>query len=393
MQDLASAVLSRRYEEQLFQQVSSHNRVVPALVITGFLGSGKTTLLQHLLATCGGEMKLGVLVNEAASLDVDSQLLAAQQANAAAGIKAARLAGGCACCAVAGDLQAALAELACSPNYQHLDYLLLETSGVADAEPLAASLAAAGFRLAGVVVLVDAEAGLGVLTQDVAVAQAANCCRVGFRLAGVLVDAEAGLEVLTQDVAVAQVRAADVAVLSKCDLATLAGVAAVEDRLQQLAPGLRMLRARFGQVPPEALLDIDLPDEEQQQQQQQDGSSGPQAAPASVQGEIGFLSHEPVVAGTASRRARQPGIASIRRANAAAAANGTGSQQQQQQQQQQQAGLPHHPHSHPQQRSQHSHFASVAFTAGAPLCMACFQCFTAARLLTAQGRPAEQCSL
>lgn len=60
------------------------------------------------------------------------------------------------------------------------------------------------------------------------------------------------------------------------------------------------------QVPPEALLDIDLPDEEQQQQQQ-DGSSGPQAAPASVQGEIGFLSHEPVVAGTASRRARQPG--------------------------------------------------------------------------------------
>lgn len=71
-----------------------------------------------------GEMKSGVLVNEAASLDVDSQLLAAQQANAAAGIKAARLAGGCACCAVAGDLQAALAELACSPNYQHLDYLV-----------------------------------------------------------------------------------------------------------------------------------------------------------------------------------------------------------------------------------------------------------------------------
>jgi G3E family GTPase len=48
---------------------------------------------------------------------------------------------------------------------------LLETSGVADAEPLAASLAAAGFKLTGVAVLVDAEAGQAVLQQDVAVAQ------------------------------------------------------------------------------------------------------------------------------------------------------------------------------------------------------------------------------
>jgi G3E family GTPase len=48
---------------------------------------------------------------------------------------------------------------------------LLETSGVADAEPLAASLAAAGFRLTGVAALVDAEAGQEVLQQEVAVAQ------------------------------------------------------------------------------------------------------------------------------------------------------------------------------------------------------------------------------
>jgi hypothetical protein len=48
--------------------------------------------------------------------------------------------------------------------------------------------------------------------------------------------------------AMTQVRAADVAVLNKCDLATLASMAAVEDALQQLLPGVRMLRARFGQV-------------------------------------------------------------------------------------------------------------------------------------------------
>lgn len=48
---------------------------------------------------------------------------------------------------------------------------LLETSGVADAEPLAASLSRAGFRLTAVVAVVDAEAGLEVLEQPVAVAQ------------------------------------------------------------------------------------------------------------------------------------------------------------------------------------------------------------------------------
>lgn len=83
---VAAAVLSKRYEEQLFSQASNHSKgtkyicmasvfapyqmhtthapppsplapplptVVPALVITGFLGSGKTTTVQHLLATTG----------------------------------------------------------------------------------------------------------------------------------------------------------------------------------------------------------------------------------------------------------------------------------------------------------------------------------------------------
>lgn len=48
---------------------------------------------------------------------------------------------------------------------------LLETSGVADAEPLAASLGKSGFRLTGVVAVVDAEAGLELLQQDIAQAQ------------------------------------------------------------------------------------------------------------------------------------------------------------------------------------------------------------------------------
>lgn len=70
------------------------------------------------------ELKLGVLVNEVAALDVDGQLLSTSQSNAAAGIRAAQLAGGCACCSVSGDLQAALHDLAGSSSYQQLDYLV-----------------------------------------------------------------------------------------------------------------------------------------------------------------------------------------------------------------------------------------------------------------------------
>ncbi len=47
----------------------------------------------------------------------------------------------------------------------------METSGVADAEPLAQSLAKQGFRLDCIVAVVDADAGLAALEQPVAVAQ------------------------------------------------------------------------------------------------------------------------------------------------------------------------------------------------------------------------------
>lgn len=70
-----------------------------------------------------------MLVNEVAAIDVDGQLLRTAQSNAAAGIKAAHLAGGCACCSVSGELQAALHELASSSSYQQLDYLVSEAPG------------------------------------------------------------------------------------------------------------------------------------------------------------------------------------------------------------------------------------------------------------------------
>jgi G3E family GTPase len=47
---------------------------------------------------------------------------------------------------------------------------------------------------------------------------------------------------------VLQLRAADVVVINKCDLASLSALSSLEDLLQDKAPGVRTLRARFGQV-------------------------------------------------------------------------------------------------------------------------------------------------
>ncbi|GFR41073.1 hypothetical protein Agub_g1713, partial [Astrephomene gubernaculifera] len=102
--------LSSRYEQQLLSGDSSRPSVIPAVVITGFLGSGKTTLVQHILRN-RGSLRIAVLVNEVGHIDVDSQLLNAKQSNAALGVPASDLSGGCVCCSRWEDLQAALRQL------------------------------------------------------------------------------------------------------------------------------------------------------------------------------------------------------------------------------------------------------------------------------------------
>ena len=53
-------------------------RKTPCTIITGFLGAGKTTLLNHLLST--SQVRIGCLVNEFGSIDIDSSLLRTQEA-------------------------------------------------------------------------------------------------------------------------------------------------------------------------------------------------------------------------------------------------------------------------------------------------------------------------
>lgn len=125
---------------------------LPVTVLTGFLGSGKTTLVNHILSENHGR-KIGVIVNEFGELGIDAALID----NASGSI--IELANGCICCATQGDLSRSLRDIAIADS--GMEALLIETSGLADPEPVISELqagrAAAAFRLDGVITVIDAE--------------------------------------------------------------------------------------------------------------------------------------------------------------------------------------------------------------------------------------------
>lgn len=138
---------------------------LPLTLLGGALGSGKTTWARHQLYDGAFGTGVHVLVNEAAEVPVDDQLLARAE-----GITV--LAGGCACCTGHQALVAALRDL-CDRRSRGTgpQRVLLETSGLADPGTIAASLRAdpilsRHLRLDGIVVAIDAVHALAQLAED-----------------------------------------------------------------------------------------------------------------------------------------------------------------------------------------------------------------------------------
>ena len=82
------------------------DKPIPITVLSGFLGSGKTSVLQNLLENNEG-LRIAVIINDVASVNIDSKLISSM--NAAAGM--VELQNGCACCSKSEELLASVADL------------------------------------------------------------------------------------------------------------------------------------------------------------------------------------------------------------------------------------------------------------------------------------------
>lgn len=150
---------------------------VPVSILTGFLGSGKTTVLNHLLAQ-EGMASTAVIINEFGEVGIDHLLVENVDE------RMMRLASGCLCCTIRGDLLQTLQDIfskVARGDIPPVDRVLVETTGLADPAPILHALMAAPAalqrcRLDTIITTVDAVNGLRTLdrhreaVQQVAVA-------------------------------------------------------------------------------------------------------------------------------------------------------------------------------------------------------------------------------
>jgi G3E family GTPase len=223
---------------------------LPVTVLSGFLGAGKTTTLKHILENKEG-LKVAVVVNDMADVNVDANLVADQGALVQSEEKMVALQNGCICCTLREDLFVELAKLATRDG---LDHILIESSGISEPLPVAetftfkdetgTSLSEIA-RLDTLVTVVDGSAFLDEL-------YAADALK------------SRGWEVgATDERTVAQLfcdqlEFANVIVMNKMDLMDDAGKQRLRAILKRFNPAAQLVEATYGQVDPKKLLGTGL---------------------------------------------------------------------------------------------------------------------------------------
>jgi len=196
---------------------------LPVTIITGFLGSGKTTLLNHILTNQQG-IKTAVLVNEFGEIGIDNELIV----DASDDNTMVELSNGCVCCTINEDLMNAVYKIMERP--EKVDYMIVETTGLADPLPVALTFLGSELRdltrLDSIVTVVDAE--------------------------------NFNISLFNSEVAQSQIAYGDIILLNKTDLVDEADLDKLEVQIRDIKAGARILRTERGNVPLSLLLSVGL---------------------------------------------------------------------------------------------------------------------------------------
>ncbi len=196
---------------------------LPVTIITGFLGSGKTTLLNYILTNQQG-LKTAVLVNEFGEIGIDNELIVTTDADNSM----VELSNGCICCTINNDLVEAVYKVL--ERQDAIDYLVVETTGLADPLPVALTFLGTELRdmtrLDSIITVVDSE--------------------------------NFSLDLFNSEAAYNQIAYGDIILLNKSDLVDEADLDALEVRVRDIKEGARILRTVKGQAPLPMLLSVGL---------------------------------------------------------------------------------------------------------------------------------------
>jgi G3E family GTPase len=190
-------------------------------VITGFLGSGKTTLVKHILTNLHG-LRTAVIVNEFSELGIDSELIVSADDDMV------ELENGCICCSINNNFVDAIFRILARDR--RVDYLVVETTGLADPLPVVLTFLRSEFR------------ELTRVDSIITVADAGSFC----------------LDLFESEAARNQLRYGDVVLLNKCDLVDAAHLRTLESSIRGVKEGARIIQTTQCRLPLPLILSVGL---------------------------------------------------------------------------------------------------------------------------------------